>query len=139
MSRKTISMFVIDAGSTMQSAVKDGELGNEINRFDVALSSATSSIIQKSSSKTFEAGVCIYGSGTTNNLLVHDEGFYENVDEKIPIGRCTLAGMKDLLSVKPGPTSGDLIDSLVVGTHSLTNYQTGKANKGSECSKINYT
>lgn len=129
MSRKTIAMFVVDSGSSMGKGVKDSETGsNEYNRHDVAISSVVSSIIQKSALKSFEAGVCIFGSGTTNNSLAAD-GFYQNVDEILPIGRCS-STVKELLKVKPGRAAGDLIDGLVVGVKSLESYSAGKANRG---------
>ena len=127
--RKTNAMYVMDLGVSMGKPITTGLIASR--RVDLAVAAVIASSTQKlTSSKMFENGVCVYGRGITSNSLVKD-GFYENVEELIPIGRTSLEEMKTIKSVEVGVSQGDMIDGLVVAYSCLKNFNVGKAqNRG---------
>lgn len=127
--RKTNAMYVMDLGVSMGKPITTGVVVSR--RVDLAVAAVIASSTQKlTSSKMFENGICVYGRGITSNSLVKD-GFYENVEELIPIGRTSLEEMKRIKALDVGVSQGDMIDGLVVAYSCLKNFNVGKSqNRG---------
>ena len=131
MSRKTTTLYILDAGINMGETISISDHDIPCRKFDIAKSTIIFHMTHKiSSSKVFEAGLCLFGRGKTDNSISTDTT-YQNVEEFLSVGRTTLAQMKDINSIQIGETSGDLIDGLVVGINQLKNHQAGKSmNRG---------
>ena len=131
--RKTNAVYVVDAGLSMGGRISGGTESGGARRIDLAIAAIIAQATQKlTASKMFENGVCVYGRGiTSNSLALENDGFYENVEELISLGRTSLEDMRKIKAVDVGEKQGDMIDALVVSYNCLKNFNPGKTqNKG---------